>query len=154
MGYLMTLMDLSVLDFTYKTFQPTESFIHSPNISIMCPPNSLLAPPLSASIAPPSTGPTLRPRTPTRPKPGFIALSPDLRVSSLRVSPGLEPTESDHTEDNYIASSGQSDTSDGIGSQEVIEIHSDDGSLPDATLPDPSNKKKNTRKAKVHVVKS
>lgn len=120
----------------------------------MCPPKSSLAPPLAASIAPSNTGPTLCPRTATRPKPGFIALTPDLWVSSLRPSPGPEPTKSDHNEDDYLASSGQSYTSDGIGSQEVIEIDdSDNSSLPDSTLPDRSNKKKNTRKAKVHVVK-
>lgn len=119
----------------------------------MCPPTSSLAPPASTSIAPASTGPTLRPRTPTRPRPGFVPLSPDLRVSCVRPSPVPDSAESDN-QDIYKVTSGQSETSDGIGSQEGIEIESDG---PDkSTVPDPSKRKKTTHKLrpKVHVVKS
>ncbi|EGG08655.1 uncharacterized protein MELLADRAFT_104899 [Melampsora larici-populina 98AG31] len=75
-------------------------------------PSSLLAP--LPSNPPPTTGPTLRPRTPTQPRPGFIAQSPDLRVATLRPSPIRHTISSDTEEPSvYELSGDQSDTTDG-----------------------------------------
>ncbi|EGG04228.1 uncharacterized protein MELLADRAFT_89429 [Melampsora larici-populina 98AG31] len=116
--------------------------------TIMLPPSSSL--PASSAIAPPITGPTLHPRTPTQPRPGFIAQSPDLRVTTFCLSPIPKSLESDADPSVYeVSSNGESDTTDGIGSVGSVEVVGNVG-------PSTGSKKKKAAcksKAKVHVVK-
>lgn len=114
----------------------------------MIPPTSSLAP----SSALTSSGPSLRPRTPIQPRPDFVIQSPDLRVAPFWPSPNRSPADSDHDISVYEVSSGDSDTTDGIGNEELeVSNISDNDNL---TVPPKNKKKARKSKPKVHVVKS
>lgn len=113
----------------------------------MLPPSSSLAP--SSAVPQPNSGPTLRPRTPTQPRPGFVSPSPNLRVASLRPSPHCESNESQEDQSFNKVIDSKSDTTDAIDRVGSVEFLGIKGTLPKSV----KKKKTSGQKAKVHVVK-
>ncbi|EGG05955.1 uncharacterized protein MELLADRAFT_87440 [Melampsora larici-populina 98AG31] len=108
--------------------------------------------PPSSSLVPSSNGPTLRPRTPTQPRPDFIIQSPDLCVASICPSPIRETVDSDNEASVWEVTSGESNTTDGIGGDKVEVVEESDNN--NLTVPTTNKKKGRKCKGKAPVAKT
>lgn len=97
--------------------------------------------PSNSSMAPPSSksAPNLRPRTPTKPRPGFVLPSPDSRVSVKRPSTAL------HSEPELSVYEVSSDDSESESDAQAVVKVTEDINV------SKKKKKKKPRRSKVHA---